>query len=394
MRRLLVVLLIACLPLPVMASAILGVSVEQGEGGIERLRFTTDSAITPTKLFTLGGPDRVVIDIPSASTNAATLPANYGGALIKGVRFGQFDMSTTRIVIDMNGPAKIVGSLTMPPQGGQSAQLLVDVASFGGAPLAPKPASPAPSAGPPTATPFTSAGTPLSTIVPQGEKPLIIIDAGHGGQDPGALGLHGTREKGVTLAFAEALKDGLLRTGRYRVALTRETDTFIMLPERVNIARKLKGDIFISLHADSNPRAEARGLSVYTLSETASDDEAAALAERENKSDILSGLDLNTADEDVASILIDLAQRETMNKASLLAERVTESLHPKITVLPNTHRFAGFRVLKAPDIPSILVEIGFLSNAADERQLQSKEYQSLVVSSLIKALDGYMKNDR
>ena len=394
MRRLLVALLLTCLPLPVMATAILGVAVEQGEAGIERLRFTTDSAITPTKLFTLGGPDRVVIDIPTARTNATTLPDNYGGALIKGIRFGQFDLGTTRIVIDMNASAKIVGSLTMPPQAGQPAQLLVDVASFGGAPLAPKPPSPAPSAGPPPAsTPFSPA-VPEIPVVPQGNKPLIIIDAGHGGQDPGALGLHGTREKGVTLTFATALKDGLLRTGRYRVALTRESDTFIMLPERVNIARKLKGDIFISLHADSNPRPEARGLSVYTLSETASDDEAAALAERENKSDVLSGLDLNTADADVASILIDLAQRETMNKASLLAERVTESLHPKITALSNTHRFAGFRVLKAPDIPSILVEIGFLSNATDERQLQSKEYQGLVVSSLIKALDAYMKNDR
>lgn len=393
MRRLLVALLLTCLPLPVMASAILGVAVEQGEAGIERLRFMTDSTVTPTKLFTLSGPDRVVIDIPRATTNAAILPATYGGALIKGVRFGQFDMATTRIVIDMNGPAKIVGSLSMPPQNGQSAQLLVDVASFGGAPLAPKPPSPAPSAGPPTASPFSNAAPP-TPVVPQGDKPLIIIDAGHGGQDPGALGLHGTREKSVTLTFATALKDGLLRTGRYRVALTRESDTFIMLPERVNIARKLKGDIFISLHADSNPRPEARGLSVYTLSETASDDEAAALAERENKSDVLSGLDLNTADADVASILIDLAQRETMNKASLLAERVTENLHPRVTALSNTHRFAGFRVLKAPDIPSILVEIGFLSNAADERQLQSKEYQGLVVSSLIKALDAYMKNDR
>lgn len=393
MRRLFAAMLIACLPLPAMASAILGVSVEQGAGGVERLRFATDQAITPTKLFTLGNPDRVVIDIPTATTSGALLPSSYPTALVKHVRFGQFDLATTRIVIETNASAKIVGSLTVPPANGQGAQLLVDVAPFGGETLPPKPATVPTPGPPPAATPFANS-VPATPVVPQQEKPLIIIDAGHGGQDPGALGLHGTQEKGVTLKFAQALKDGLLRTGRYRVALTRETDTFIMLPERVNIARKLKGDIFISLHADSNPRAEARGLSVYTLSETASDEEAAALAERENKSDILSGLDLDTADADVASILIDLAQRETMNKASMLAERVVESLHPRVAVLPNTHRFAGFRVLKAPDIPSILVEIGFLSNSQDEQQLQSREYQGLVVSSLIKALDAYMKNDR
>ncbi len=398
MRRLLAALLIASLPLPVMAAAILGVAVERGEGGIERLRFSTDQAITPTKVFTLSAPDRVVIDIPTSATNGVALPAGYNGSLIKGLRFGQFDVGTTRIVVDMNAPAKVVGTLTMPPQGGQG-QLLIDVANFGGGPVPTRPAT-VPTPGPPpvattapVAAPFGT-NTPPSAVVSQGDKPLIIIDAGHGGQDPGAMGLHQTREKNVTLSFAKALKEGLLRTGRYRVALTRESDSFIMLPERVNIARRMKGDIFISLHADSNPRPEARGLSVYTLSETASDEEAAALAVRENKSDVIAGMDLNTADEDVASILIDLAQRETMNKASLLAERVVDSLHPKITALPNTHRFAGFRVLKAPDIPSILVEIGFLSNQQDERQLLSKEYQGLVTSSLIKALDGYVKNDR
>lgn len=390
MRRLFAALLVATLPLPVLAAAILGVSVEQGAGGVERLRFATDQAITPTKVFTLGAPDRVVIDIPTATNQGLSLPAGYNGALIKGVRVGQFDLATTRIVIDMHRPAKVVGTLTVPPANGQGGQLLVDVASFGGGPV---PATPAtvPTPGPPVASPFANGSTPPSPVVPQNDKPLIIIDAGHGGQDPGALGLHKTREKDITLNFAKALKDGLLRTGRYRVALTRENDTFIMLPERVNIARKLKGDIFISLHADSNPRPDARGLSVYTLSETASDEEAAALAVRENKSDLISGMDLNTADADVASILIDLAQRETMNKASLLAERVVESLHPRVTALPNTHRFAGFRVLKAPDIPSILVEIGFLSNVQDERELSSKEYQGLVTSSIIKALDAYHK---
>lgn len=378
MRRLGLSLLIACcLPTLAAAAAITGVQVEQGAGGVERLHFITDQVITPTKTFTLGNPDRVVIDIPAARATGVALPPGYSGQLLRGIRFGQFDAMTSRIVLDMAAPAKLVGTLPIPPQNGQPARLLVDVAPFG------TPATPVMGA------PVPPAVTPPALI--QEEKPLIIIDAGHGGQDPGALGLHQTREKNITLAFATALKNGLLRTGRYRVALTREDDRFIMLPERVNLARKLKGNLFISLHADSNPRPEARGLSIYTLSETASDDEAAALAERENKTDIIAGLDLNTADEDVASILIDLAQRETMNKASILAEKVVANLHPKITKLPSTHRFAGFRVLKAPDIPSILVEMGFLSNVEDEKLLASPEYQSLVVGSLISAFDVYFK---
>lgn len=376
MRR--VLLLISLfLPVAVHAASISGVQVEQGAGGVERLRFATDAVVTPTKVFTLGNPDRVVIDLPSVRATGITVPAGYRGQLVRGIRFGQFDATTSRIVVDAVRPVKIVGTLPVPAQNGAGPQLLVDIAPFGELPL--------PSAGAPLASPVAG------PAVKETEKPLIIIDAGHGGQDPGALGLHQTREKNVTLAFARALKNGLLRTGRYRVALTREDDTFVMLPERVNIARKLKADLFISLHADSNPRPEAHGLSVYTLSETASDDEAAALAERENKSDIITGLDLNTTDEDVASILIDLAQRETMNKSSVLAEKVVRNLHPKIVKLPNTHRFAGFRVLKAPDIPSILVEIGFLSNSNDEKLLQSGEYQSIFVSSLIQAIDAYRK---
>lgn len=390
MRHLLLATLAALLPLPVLAASILGVTVEQGADGVERLRFSTDQAITPSKVFPLGSPDRVVIDLPPASARGLAMPAGYHGQLVRSIRFGQFSPTVSRVVVDLNRAAKVVGTLTMPPQGGQGAQLLVDLAPFGNTAAAATP-SPAPTPGPPKASPFQPAA-PVTPVVAQGEKPLIIIDAGHGGQDPGALGLHQTREKNVTLAFALALKDGLLRTGRYRVALTREGDTFVMLPDRVNIARKLKGDIFISLHADSNPRADAHGLSVYTLSETASDEEAAALAERENKSDIIAGLDLNTADEDVASILIDLAQRETMNKSAILADTLVDSLHARITALPNTHRFAGFRVLKAPDIPSILIEMGFLSNTQDEKQLLSREYQGLVVSSIIKALDSYTKD--
>jgi N-acetylmuramoyl-L-alanine amidase len=366
MRGIVVGILVSCcLPLMAAAQTISSVAVTTGPGGVERLQLVADNPLVPTKIFTLANPDRVVIDLPRISSWRASLPPGYQGGLIRKVRFGQFSATTSRIVVEVAAPVKVVGTLPSGPQ------LLVDIAPVNpGAPIA--------------------TGTIPPPVKP---LPLIVIDAGHGGQDPGALGLHGTKEKYVTLAFARALRDGLLKTGRYRVTMTRADDRFVMLPERVNMGRRAKGDIFISLHADSNPRRDARGLSIYTLSENASDDEAAALAVRENKSDIIAGLDLNTADEDVASILIDLTQRETMNKSALLADDVVSKLHPKITRLERTHRFAGFRVLKAPDIPSVLVEIGFLSNAADEKLLQSGEYQTLVVDSIIKAFDQYAKDE-
>jgi N-acetylmuramoyl-L-alanine amidase len=337
------------------ATAVTAMSIETGENGSELLKFDTNGPVEVRKAFALSAPNRVVVDIPRVASGVISLPKVYVGQLVKSVRFGQFDAKTSRIVLDLNGPAKVEEIISGSP-------FMVQIIGTG--PIKPK-------------------GKGLDA------KPLIIIDAGHGGQDPGAIGLHGTREKDVTLNYARQLREALLRTGRYRVALTREDDRFIMLQDRVGIARKLKGDIFLSFHADSNPRAEARGLSIYTLSENASDDEAAALAEHENKADIIPGIDLSKTDADVASILIDLTQRETMNKSANFADAVVDSLHGKITKLQKTHRFAGFRVLKAPDIPSTLVELGFLSNETDERLLLSPEYRDLVITSIVKGIDRF-----
>ena len=359
------------------AASINGAVIEMGANGAERVVFGTDSPVTVAKNFTLPSPERVVVDIPHARATGIVLPAHYTGSLIRNLRFGQFDASTSRLVIDVAVPVRITKAA---PEG--TNKLVVEIVPV--APVAPVTTAPAA-----PISPFAVLETPTPPTVAEVKKPLIVIDPGHGGQDPGALGKQSTREKNVTLAMAKAVKNGLLRTGRYRVLLTRETDVYIPLQGRVDIARRAKGDVFISLHADSNPRPEARGLSVYTLSDTASDEEAAALAEQENKSDIIAGIDLDTADEDVASILIDLTQRETMNKSAILADTLVRELHPKITKLPSTHRFAGFRVLKAPDIPSILVEMGFLSNATDERLLASREYESLITTSIIAALDSY-----
>lgn len=372
------VLALFALPGMALAAAITGAVVQAGANGSERIVFATDSKVEVAKRFLLPDPDRVVVDIPHARATGIVLPADYRGQLIRSLRFGQFDPTTSRLVIDVTVPVRIVQAAAT------DTQLVVEIAPT--APVLPKaPVMAAP------ASPFAAMDTPAPPVVAEVKKPLIVIDPGHGGQDPGALGKQGTREKNVTLSMAKEVKNGLLRTGRYRVLLTRDTDVYIPLQERVDIARKAKGDIFISLHADSAPRGDARGISVYTLSDTASDEEAAALAEKENKSDIIAGLDLGTADADVASILIDLTQRETMNKSAVLADTFVEALHPKITRLPRTHRFAGFRVLKAPDIPSVLVEMGFLSNPQDERLLGSREYADLVTTSIIRTLDRYTK---
>ena len=361
--------------------AITSLKVEAKAGGVEEITFTTDGALRVHRLFTLQNPDRVVIDVPLAATRGAALPGDYKGGLITALRTGRFDSGTTRLVFEVAAPT--AAKLIKQEEGAFVVRLAASEKLGANSPFA---AMQEPTQKVEEAT--------ETKVIPESQKPLVVIDAGHGGQDPGAIGkASGVHEKTITLAYARALKEALLRTGRYRVALTRDDDRFIKLGERVNIARGLNADLFLSLHADSNPNKEAYGISFYSLSETASDAESAALAEQENKADIIPGLDLGVADEDVASILIDLTQRETMNKSSLLADNLVAALHPKITKLPKVHRYAGFRVLKAPDIPSVLVELGFLSNPKDEKLLQSPEYRGLVAASLVKGIDRFFDKE-
>lgn len=212
-----------------------------------------------------------------------------------------------------------------------------------------------------------------------GRLPLVVIDAGHGGHDPGAISPHsGKREKDITLALARAIRADLLASGRVRVALTRADDRFLVLEERFGIARRLKADLFISVHADAAENQEASGASIYTLSEVASDREAARLAARENKANVINGVDLSAHSGDVSSILLDLTQRETMTMASDFARLLQREASAMIKFRTNAHRFASFVVLKAPDTPSILFETGFLSNKKDAEFLASSAGQKKV----------------
>ena len=231
------------------------------------------------------------------------------------------------------------------------------------------------------------AGPPRPRIFGRPDRPLVVIDAGHGGHDPGALApTGGVREKDVTLAVARAIRDELLKGGRVRVALTRDDDRFLILQERAEIARRLKADLFISVHADAAATTDASGATIYTLSEIASDQKAAQLAARENKSDIINGVNLRGEGADVSSILIDLAQRETMNASA----RFADLLKREARLMPfrsDYHRMAGFAVLKAPDTPAILLEVGYLTNPTDVERITSAAGRAAIATGLSRAVD-------
>lgn len=226
--------------------------------------------------------------------------------------------------------------------------------------------------------------------VRRADAPLIVIDAGHGGHDPGSSSADGgEQEKNVALKIAKAIRDELIESGKFRVALTRSDDRFLVLQERREIARQLHADLFISVHCDSAPNNTARGASIYTLSETSSDRVAAALAARENKSDVINGIDLSRESNDVSSILIDLAQRETLNTSSVFAVELQRELSPLIGLKPTFHKFAGLMVLKAPDVPSVLLETGYISNDDDLALLTSEEYRHKIALGVRRAVEAH-----
>ena len=230
-------------------------------------------------------------------------------------------------------------------------------------------------------------GPPRPEIFGRADRPLVVIDAGHGGHDPGAVAPQsGTREKDITLSIARAIRDELVKGGRVRVALTRDGDSFLILQERAEIARALRADLFISVHADATTVADASGATIYTLSEVASDRRSAELAARENKADVINGVNLSGKDAGVSSILIDLAQRETMNASS----RFADLLRREASALPfkgDYHRMAGFAVLKAPDTPAILLEVGYVTNPADVARLMSPAGKAAIATGIRRAVD-------
>lgn len=355
------------------------------------------------RAFVMTGPTRIIVDMPSFSWKVGQIQ-KPGSLSIKDVRFGDLGAGLSRIVIETTAPVMIQAAFMLPKQQGQPDRLVLDfkkttpelmqgaLTQVHGPLQGATPASSYATATSVTADPpmpsqkKTEDKKQLSPVV----KPMIIIDPGHGGQDPGAHGANGAYEKNITLAVGLELKKQLEESGNYRVKMTRSTDVFIPLRGRVQFARKNEGDLFISLHADSIRDDSVTGASVYTLSETASDAETAKLADRENKSDLIAGIDLSGQEADVANILLDLATRDTMNQSKFLANTVVTSLRGRsISVLERPHRSAGFAVLKAPDIPSILVEMGYLTNRNEVARLSSPEHRKKIAAALKSSVDGY-----
>ncbi len=226
--------------------------------------------------------------------------------------------------------------------------------------------------------------------------PIIVIDAGHGGKDPGTIGNFArSKEKNITLSYAKELAKQLANTKRYKAYLTRDDDYFIPLKQRVSKARKIKADLFISVHANAISDKSVSGFSIYTLSETSSDKQAELLAQKENRADIIAGLDFAGASQDIMKTLIDLSQRESKNSSAHFANLAIKSIKTSgIEILQNTHRFAGFAVLTAPDMSSVLIELGYLSNKEEEKELNSIIYKRKIASSLVQAIDEFFTKNK
>jgi N-acetylmuramoyl-L-alanine amidase len=351
-----------------------------------RIVLDVDSSVT-FKSFVLQQPYRVVFDM-SEVTWSPKLRNPPKGGLVTGMRFGLFRPGSSRVVLDSTGPVRVAKAFIIPPSGKyRSYRLVVDIAKTS------RQAFLMSYKRPDRKPEIKATSRPASVPVPfkrpparPDEKKLIVIDPGHGGVDPGAMSRSGVWEKHIVLAFARELRQSLLATGKFRVRLTRDRDVFIRLRDRIAIARRAGADLFISVHADSIGNSRVRGTSVYTLSERASDKEAGALARKENKSDLIAGVDLDDQSNDVVNILIDLAQRETMNESAVFARKLVDELGKTRKLLRNTHRFAGFAVLKAPDIPSVLVELGYLSNRSDEKMLRNPRQRKRMAAAMSTAV--------
>lgn len=373
------------------ASGITSMRIGQGVGSV-RIVFDADRKFD-YKVFLLNEPKRLVIDTFDVKVSPEIEKYVDKNNLVTKTRLGSVGTDGIRIVFDLQKPAIVKKAFMLAPQSNFGWRFVIDVSIASEREFSSKVGSKyALSNENSFAGSYSSSSSKSSSKAKTvNKKKIIVLDPGHGGKDPGAIGYSGVYEKNITLAMAKELKVILEKEG-YKVHLTRSTDIFIPLRDRVKIARKYNADLFMSIHADSAVNRSAKGLSVYTLSETASDKEAAALAERENKADVVAGLNLLEHSKEVSDILINLAQRETMNRSSEFASFMVQEMRKSVKLRDNTHRFAGFAVLKAPDVPSVLLEMGYLSNRTEERLLKQKDYRRKLAVSTSKAVEKYFDN--
>lgn len=337
------------------------------------------------KWMLLRSPHRLVIDLPDAILALDAKDLKPRG-LIKSVRYGASGEGASRLIVTSKGPFNVEKVDVLKNEDGSGYRLVADIAAASEREFDAALAIQAETTG------STTAKTDrLNKIADRGERPFtIVLDPGHGGIDGGAEGLNGTVEKTVTLAFAKELKDKLASNSAYKVVLTREDDEFLRLDDRVRIARQQEADLFISIHADTIRLKGIRGATVYTVSDKASDADAQALADRENLSDQLAGVDVAEENHEVSDILVDLIRRETHGFSARFARSLVGELTPTVGMINNPHRSAGFKVLKAPDVPSVLVELGYLSNPQDEEQLRSADWREKAATSISKAVAAFV----
>ncbi len=355
----------------------------------------------PAEVYSLANPFRVVIDLPDVIFELPDDAGRSATGLASAFRFGQFDEGKARIVIDTTGPVRISEAVMAHASDGPGIVLRVvleasDTASFGGGTGAARGTQSANGAASPTLD-ERSPDEPVRTPARRA-KPVVVIDPGHGGIDPGAIGPDNMLEKNLVLAVARRVRAKLGASGRYQVVMTREKDIFVSLDRRVEVSRANAADLFISLHADSIDQpafAQAvKGATIYTLSEQASDAQARAMAEKENASDLLAGLEVTEgpASSDVRDILIDLMKRETANFSNEFSRTLIHAMRSRISLARDPRRSAAFKVLKQPHAPSVLIELGYISHVEEARQMSSAEWQDNVASAITSAVETYFSS--
>jgi N-acetylmuramoyl-L-alanine amidase len=402
---------------PAAASSVPVVSDARLAGDVVHTRFILDLDRTITfRVFTLADPYRVVVDIPEVSFHLPPGTGAQGRGLVKAFRYGLVLPGGSRIVFDLTSPARIANSYMLDSANGQPPRLVleledVDRATFLqslGADTRPevKPAVVATAPSAPLAVPETMpvprpspnalAAAPAQVLAPglpspPDLRPVVVIDPGHGGVDNGTQ-MGSETEKSLVLGFGLALRDRLEKSGKCRVVMTRTDDTFIPLADRVRVARDQSAALFVSIHADALPKGEgdAQGATIYTLSDKASDAEAQRLADAENRADAIGGVKLGDEPTDVADILIDLVQRETRTFSNRFAHQLMGEVKGTMRMHKHPLKSAGFKVLKAPDVPSVLVELGYVSNKDDLEHLVSESWRSKAVAAMAQAIDVFV----
>jgi N-acetylmuramoyl-L-alanine amidase len=358
-------------------------------GDNQRVRFIADlSAKVEVGVFTLADPYRIVVDLPEVRFALPQDAGSGGRGMISAFRYGLFAAGRSRIVIDLTTPVAIDKTFVTEATADQPARLVVDAVPTTRDLFLANARAYRQDKG--VAAAERAERTLAAPVLPSSGRRVVVLDPGHGGIDSGAHGRGGALEKTVTLAFAKALAATLGDGGRYEVFLTREDDSFVTLGQRVAFARAHNADLFLSIHANSFPGAAVRGATIYTVSDEASDKMAAEMAASENQSDVLAGIDVDGDDSDqVKDILLDLTRRETRNFGVVFARHLVDELGKSTEMFKIPHKQASFKVLEAPDVPSALVELGYLSNSGDERLLQSADWRGDAAQAVAAAVDEF-----